>query len=747
MRKFCLFFLLLLVINGYSQTQAIDSIRKRLSTNIVDTNRVKDLNELAWQFLDYSSDSADKYVQEALKDAQKLDFLNGEIDAKNTLGILYRYADESEKAIKLYEEILQLRLKQGRLDKLTAVYANLGSVYFDKGDNANALRYYIKAKENAGRYLQPQNEMMLLNNIGNAYKGVGLYDLAIDAFQEALQINKKVNDDIQQAYLLANIATVYDDQHLIREAYNYSKQAHAKFKAINHTRGLSTTVNNLALNSRHLELYKETENYLKEMKSLADVMKENSYYVQYYQASANFFNDTKRFQDGINAINQGIALGDSIEDGTMFATSFNIKATLLVNLGKYEAALQLFNRAINHLQFIGDRLHLPFALKDKAVTLGKLGRANEALDLYKRADELLDSLTNESYNSKVATLNSLNQLDKKEKELQLSIKEKESAEAKSKQQTQFLIAAILIGLLVLVLLVFSVRAYGVKKKDNLLLSTQKKEIEEKNDILNTQKQEIEHQMVLIEEKQKEILDSIHYAKRIQRALLAGKELIDNNLPENFILFKPKDIVSGDFYWMAEREDKFYLAVCDSTGHGVPGAFMSLLNISFLNEAVNEKNIQAPNEVLNHVRNRLIQNLAQDGAKDGMDAILICYDKLNSTLTYAAANNKPVLVNADGIQEFPADKMPVGLGETLRPFELHSIKVNKGDSLYLYSDGYADQFGGPNGKKFKYKMLQAEILKHAHLPFSEQLKHMDQVFETWKGQLEQVDDVLLVGLRF
>lgn len=747
MRKFCLFLLIVFAHTSFSQTQAIDSIRKLLVNNTIDTNHVINLNEIAWQFLDYSSDSSNKYVQQALKEAQDLQFLNGEIDAKNTMGILYRYAGESDKAVKLYEEILQLRLKQGRYDKLVGVYSNLGSVYYDKGDNANALIYYLKARDYAGRYLQPENEMMLLNNIGNAYKDAGLYDNAIDAFQTALKINQKVNDEVQQAYLLANIATVYDDQMLTPQAYDYTKQAHELFKKINHTRGLSTTLNNLSLYSRRLERYKETDAFLKEMKELADVMKENSYYVQYYQASANYYNDTKRLVDGIAAIDKGIALGDSTQDGAMFATSFTIKATLLFNLSKYDAALQLYNRAINCLRAINDKLHLPHAYKGKAEVLAKLGKSAQALELYKQADQMLDSLSSDSYNAKVATLNSINQLDKKEKELQLSIKEKESAETKSKQQSQFLAAAIVIALLVLILLVFSVRAYAAKKKDNALLNAQKQEIEQKNEILNTQKQEIEHQMVLIEEKQKEILDSIHYAKRIQRALLAGKELIDNNLPENFILFKPKDIVSGDFYWMAERDDKFYLAVCDSTGHGVPGAFMSLLNISFLNEAVNEKNIQAPNEVLDHVRNRLIQNLSQDGAKDGMDAILICYDKTTSQLTYAAANNKPVLINANGMQEFPADKMPVGLGESTKPFELHSIQVKKGDALYLYSDGYADQFGGPNGKKFKYKMLQAEILKHAHLPFSEQMKRLDEIFENWRGQLEQVDDVLLVGMRF
>ncbi|MDO9187517.1 MAG: two-component regulator propeller domain-containing protein [Bacteroidia bacterium] len=269
--------------------------------------------------------------------------------------------------------------------------------------------------------------------------------------------------------------------------------------------------------------------------------------------------------------------------------------------------------------------------------------------------------------------------------------------------------------------------------------------------------EVVEQKELIEEKQKEIVDSINYAKRIQYALLANDSLLKQNLKEHFILFQPKDIVSGDFYWATkiidslpisngkeENVERFYLAICDSTGHGVPGAFMSLLNISFLNEAVTEKNIKQPNEILNHVRQRLIESVSQDGAQDGMDGILLCFE--NGKITYAAANNAPVILRDHLIINLPTDKMPIGKGEKNSSFTLHTIDTKKGDMLYFYTDGYADQFGGAKGKKFKYKQLEELLISIEQKSMEDQKQILTTTIENWKGNLEQVDDILIIGMR-
>lgn len=281
---------------------------------------------------------------------------------------------------------------------------------------------------------------------------------------------------------------------------------------------------------------------------------------------------------------------------------------------------------------------------------------------------------------------------------------------------------------------------------------------------NVYLKEIEAKKNEIEEKQKEIYDSINYARRIQSAVLANKTLIDRNLGSEkyFIIFHPKDIVSGDFYWATTQvakyesqengflinklDELFYFAICDSTGHGVPGAFMSLLNMGFLNEAVKEQRIYKPNAIFDYVRQRLTESVSNEGQKDGFDGILLCINKTNGQLAYAAANNNPVLVSENTMLHLPTDKMPVGKGEKTSLFNLYTINYKTNDTLYLYTDGYPDQFGGPKGKKFKYKQLEDLILRLSHKGLKEQESNLLEAFTMWKGDLEQVDDVCLVGIK-
>ena len=224
----------------------------------------------------------------------------------------------------------------------------------------------------------------------------------------------------------------------------------------------------------------------------------------------------------------------------------------------------------------------------------------------------------------------------------------------------------------------------------------------------------------------------------------------------FILYKPKDIVSGDFYYAISHQhpgsdvEKFYLCTADCTGHGVPGAFMSMLNISYLNESIIEKKIASPNLVLDHIREEIISSLNPEGSeeesKDGMDCILAAFDFKNNVLEYAAANNSFYIVRNGELISCPADKMPVGMHSDMKPFTLRKMDLQKGDIVYSLTDGYADQFCGPKGKKFKYKPLEELLVSNYKLPMDEQKSILNEKFEAWKGNLEQVDDVLLIGIR-
>jgi serine phosphatase RsbU (regulator of sigma subunit) len=259
------------------------------------------------------------------------------------------------------------------------------------------------------------------------------------------------------------------------------------------------------------------------------------------------------------------------------------------------------------------------------------------------------------------------------------------------------------------------------------------------------------QKTIIEQQRNEMLDSIHYAKRIQTALLASEEMLRHHLSEHFILYKPKDIVSGDFYWATSLGDEFIFCLGDCTGHGVPGAFMSLLNTSKLNETINEKKITRPDLVLNEIRKEIIGALNPGGAghetKDGMDCTLCNFDFKNYTLQYAAANNGIILVRGDEVLTLKPDHMPVGKSPRDNdPFSLNIVQLHKGDIVYMLTDGYADQFGGESGKKYKIKNVKGILLANRHLPMDEQKKVLEENFEKWRGNLEQVDDVAIVGIR-
>jgi ligand-binding sensor domain-containing protein/serine phosphatase RsbU (regulator of sigma subunit) len=263
--------------------------------------------------------------------------------------------------------------------------------------------------------------------------------------------------------------------------------------------------------------------------------------------------------------------------------------------------------------------------------------------------------------------------------------------------------------------------------------------------------EVMMQKEIVETQNKEIKDSILYAKRIQEAILPSQEEIRKAFPDSFVLFKPRDIVSGDFYWFSEKNGKLIIAVADCTGHGVPGAFMSMIGNTLLNEIVNEKEVIEPYHILFQLRENIIKCLKQTGAegenKDGMDIALCVFDRNNLHLEFAGANNPLYLVNEEELLEIKGDKQPIGIyaGET-KPFTNHLKVLKKGDCVYIASDGYADQFGGTNGKKFKYKQMKDLLVSSKNMSMQQQKVVLENNIEQWRGNLEQVDDILVVGFR-
>jgi len=270
-----------------------------------------------------------------------------------------------------------------------------------------------------------------------------------------------------------------------------------------------------------------------------------------------------------------------------------------------------------------------------------------------------------------------------------------------------------------------------------------KEIQAQRDLATGQRDQIAAQ-------KKEITDSIHYAERIQRSILPSSAKVKSRVADYFVLFKPRDIVSGDFFWSTEVGPNTILVAADCTGHGVPGAFMSMLGISFLNEIVNKNHILNADEILNQLRNHVIEALKQKGkegeAKDGMDIALCVINEETGTLQFAGANNPLYFIRDNELESIRGDKMPVAIHLKMPPFTLHEIKIKKGDIFYIFSDGFADQFGGDAGKKFKYKPFRELLLSSHQKPMEEQEQILEKTFTDWKRDYEQIDDVVIMGFR-
>jgi serine phosphatase RsbU (regulator of sigma subunit) len=527
---------------------------------------------------------------------------------------------------------------------------------------------------------------------------------ALDYYLKSLKIREECGDKAATANSLSNIGNLFYAQNNMPKALYYSERSLKLQEEMDDKEGMSYSLNNLG------GIYFNK----------GDIPK-----------ALNYYGRSKKIREDIGD-QQGIA------------SSLHNMAVVYLKLASESSSNGSKKKNLSQALFYTDsslvlskKLGFPANIRNAEHLLSKIDSANGdcagAFEHYKQFVFYKDSINNE-VNHQASIKNQLKYVFEKKEAVLKEQHEKEKIVVKEKNRFQQIVMWSVVGGLVLVTIFsfFIFRSLQQNQKANKIITLQKEEVEDKN--------------LIIEEKQKEIIDSINYAKRIQYSLLAHEDFLNDNFVNHFVYFNPKDIVSGDFYWATKNKNKIYFAVCDSTGHGVPGAFMSLLNMGFLSEAIKEKNIVNPNEVFDYVRQRLIETISQEGQKDGFDGVLICMDIDTKEITYSAANNKPLLISNQTFTELESDRMPVGIGEKKEGFKLYTIDVKKGDILYLYTDGYADQFGGPKGKKFKYKPLNDLILENHNKPMNDQMEILESTFENWKGYLEQVDDVLIIGIK-
>ncbi len=596
------------------------------------------------------------------------------------------------------EHALPIAEKYKKYKQVLFFYNNLGNSYLDKGDFANALKLNLKCLKLAE---QQNSEKDIINswmNLGNTYADKGEDNLGRDCYKRAIELIKLNNEKGLLADAYANIALLFDYTSEKDSALFYMKSAKLIYEMLKDSNGIALCSNNIGLVYMDHKDYKKAAEYLYKSKAI-DLATENHY--------------------------------------SLFLTMNNI-GDLYAKMGNYKKSFAEYDSALTSFKDMGGQSLLIDAYRGLADASAKMGNYEQAHEYRTKYADLKDTVFSAENLSSFSEIKVGYEKEMNEKEI--SLLKAENVLKETRKKTYQILAIIALVLIIAVFWLFYYR-FKIKKRSEAALKNKNKEIEEKNEemeVLYTQ-----------------VTDSIRYAKRIQEAILPSEKDFNDCFKDHFIYFKPKDIVSGDFYWLLSINEndrkKVVLATSDCTGHGVPGGFMSMLGSSLLTEIVNEKKVTEPADILDLLRIKIISALKQKGNagenQDGMDISICKFDLQQKKLVFGSANNAVYLVRENKLTELKPDKQPIGISHGINDqFNQREVSLMEGDCIYTFTDGFADQFGGPKGKKFKYKQFEQMLLNNVHLSMEDQKIRIDECFENWKGDLEQIDDILIIGVR-
>ena len=618
-----------------------------------------------------------------------------------------------------------------------------------------ATAIYNSMPDSSMHYCEEAKSISTKNNLQTQY-GYSLicevrYTLLKGDFKTSLQkINEaakifedaKNNSGLAKCYSLKSIAMGRLDNQ--KEHLTYQLKSLELYTLAHDTDGICSASVNLANVYKDNGEYEKALTVLDNLKKLHQPVSTNNFYIELNYGT--IYLNQKKYTPAINHLQNAVKFARTYKMMDSEITALTHLAECFKQTNLNTEAINFFNEALSLAIKNKFALEERDALKSLITLLEKEKKLPEAFAALKRFNFLQDSLLN---------LEKIKSIQKIESELKLTEKEKIIAEQnlalekeQLEKQTGKLQRILLTGGLVILIVALIFLYYHFKRTGRLFA------------LIKVQKKEVEFQKELIEAKNKEVTDSINYARYIQSGMLPSEKNIKNLFPDHFIFYKPKDIVAGDFYWVESTSNNQSLfAVCDCTGHGVPGAMVSIVACNALTRAVKEFKLTNPALIFDKV-NLLMQETfskSEYDIKDGMDGVLCSFDASTMQLQVAAANNPlwiigPVQFGMEKdshmeLMQISADKQPVGKhGEESQPFTVKNVTLAKGEMLYLFTDGFADQFGGEKGKKYKYKQLQELLLQIAHLPMEAQKIKLHTTFEEWRGNLEQVDDVLVVGIR-
>jgi tetratricopeptide (TPR) repeat protein len=733
------------IAKGYYESEKYDEAIDYLNKAIKIANG-REKNEVMMKVYNILGDSYDRNHQvdiaisnldKSLEIAKSL----GNIDYQtlNYLYLAYCYQDklEYQKAIDFCNKSIEVAAGQENNENMMSVYFAMGNNYWSMGNVEKALKSYLKALDIANAIKDKKYKPKILNAIGVSYKTKGEYQKAIEYFQQNLKVQEAKGDSVEMGKTLNNIGNVYS----MFGIYSKAIECYQKSLVINHNLKKESTEGYLLLNIG-VAYEKNKQNnkaidFLRKSQAIFQKIQHQPGLAKVKNELGSIYSDNGNIQMALKNQEEALEVYKKLGDKINIASTLEYLGSTHSKAGNLAIALNYYNQSMALEKQMGMKKELIDDYKSVANVHSIMGDYKSAFENFQIYSNLKDTLLNDSFLKQIQEMEAKYENDKKENEIKLQKSEisKKELEAKRKNFIIYSFAFFIVVILAFSFLLY--RQFAEKKKANILLAEQNDEITKQRDQIFQQK--------------KEITDSIHYASRIQRAVLPSPKLLEDNNLQYFILYKPRDIVSGDFYWMNQKDNRVIIAAADCTGHGVPGAFMSMLGMALLNEIISKGEFHNAADILDQLRNLVVKSLHQSGkseeTKDGMDISLCMIDKENNNIQFAGAFNSMYIIRGSELLEANADRMPVGFHDKLNvPFTNTVMQIQKDDSLYIFSDGYIDQFGGENGKKFMAKKFKQFLLSIQGNPMEHQKELLDKNITDWRGELDQVDDIMVIGIK-
>ncbi|MCB0476795.1 MAG: tetratricopeptide repeat protein [Crocinitomicaceae bacterium] len=693
---------------------------------------------------------------------------------------------DNKKTINEQADELETNLEKENLVAATGNYNNIGLSHFQNKDYEEAINSFNDALVLSEMTGDVKASADIRNNLGVSHERLNQKNAALENFNKAAEAYMNLGDKESAAKVVYQISLLQKNHLDLTAEEDAFKRLLELESGEGNQKELSATYNSLAINLMRQSRKEEAAQYLEKSKAIDDKMNYDSYKAIAINNEGNIRFESGDVQGAIQLYHKALEIKKRLMDKGSEAITYHNLGNAFYSLGEFVKSEGFLKKSMELAQEAREAKTINANYRALANLLADSKSCSDPLDnyksyismrfavveaeemkpLYEEKDKYLESGFNseESLSDEVQKLGignddliSINMLQEdlrmaqkeakqerelKEKEVALLESQNESQKEKAKTLTWMVIGAGVSGVLVLFMLGLAIRAKNRTNKD---------------------KKKIEDQKLLIEEKNKNFMDSVTYASRLQTAILPPTPVLEKYLNEFFVFYKPKDIVAGDFYWTEKVDNYIYVAAADCTGHGVPGALVSVVCSNSLNRAVNEFGLRDTGEILDKTRELVIGTFEKsvEKVKDGMDISLVRFEKGKNEIQYSGANNSLLICRdrneqeLEGVElfendrmllEFKADKQPVGQYEFSKDFTTNRVSIQANDEIFLFSDGFADQFGGEKGKKMKLRYLKQMFLSLSSMPMDAQQTHLEETFENWKGDYEQVDDVCVIGIR-